>query len=117
MSPECIFCKIISGKAPGEIVYRDELVTAFKNISPIAPVHLLIVTNYHLDSVNESTAADEPTLGRLFTVARQLAEEQGISRTGYRLVINTGQDGGQSVFHLHMHLIGGKRFPFLFEGL
>ena len=117
MNPDCIFCKIIAGKAPGEIVYRDDLVTAFTNIHPIAPVHILVVTNHHLSSVNEATPADEPTLGRLITVARQLAEEQEISQTGYRLVINTGQDGGQTIFHLHVHLIGGKRFPFLLEGL
>jgi histidine triad (HIT) family protein len=117
MNPDCIFCKIITGKAPGEIVYHDDLVTAFKNIHPISPVHILMVTNQHLASVNETTKTDEPTLGRMITVARQLALELGINQTGYRLVINTGPDGGQSVFHLHMHLIGGKRFPFLFEGL
>ena len=117
MNSDCIFCKIIAGIAPGEIVYRDDLVTAFINIHPIAPVHILIVTNHHLNSVNEATPAYEPTFGRLITVARQLAEEQGISQTGYRLVVNTGRDGGQSIFHLHMHLIGGKHFPILLEGL
>jgi histidine triad (HIT) family protein len=117
MNPECIFCKIIAGKAPGEIIYHDDLVTAFNNIHPIAPVHILIVTNHHLNSVNEAAPPDEPTLGRLITVARQLAEQHGISQSGYRLVINTGRDGGQSIYHLHMHLIGGKRFPFLLEGL
>ncbi len=105
----CIFCKIIAGEAPAQIVYRDELVTAFHDIHPVAPVHILIVPNRHIASVNRVAAEDEAALGRLFTVARRLAAEQGIAEQGYRLIVNTGRHGGQVVPHLHMHLIGGRR--------
>ncbi|RMF48150.1 MAG: histidine triad nucleotide-binding protein [Anaerolineae bacterium] len=106
---ECIFCKIVAGKAHGEVLYQDDLVTAFRDIHPIAPVHLLIVPNRHIASVNHVDAADEPALGRMFRVARQLAAEMGIAESGYRLSVNTGFDGGQAVHHLHMHLLGGRR--------
>jgi histidine triad (HIT) family protein len=110
--PDCVFCKIIAGQAPGEIVYRDQWVTAFRDIRPLAPTHILIVPNKHLPSVNEVQAEDEPVLGRLFTVARQLAEQEGIAQSGYRLIVNTGPHSGQMVFHLHMHLLGGQRMRF-----
>ena len=106
--PDCIFCRIIEGQAPGEKVYQDEQVTAFRDIHPVAPTHILIVPNRHLASVNDVTLADEPALGRLFIVARQLAEQEGL-RSGYRLIVNTGPHAGQGVFHLHLHLIGGQR--------
>jgi histidine triad (HIT) family protein len=115
MNPDCIFCRIIAGTAPAEIVYRDDRVIAFQNLHPIAPVHLLIVPFTHLESVNTTKAEDEPLLGHLITVARHLAVETEIDQSGYRLVINTGPDGGQSVFHLHLHLIGGRHLPFHFE--
>lgn len=105
----CIFCEITAGRAPAKIVYQDEQVTAFEDIHPISRVHLLIVPNRHLASVNEITAEDEPLMGHLFSVARRLAEEAGIQHSGYRLVTNTGPDAGQAVFHVHMHLIGGER--------
>ncbi len=110
--PDCIFCKIIARQAPGEILYQDERVTAFRDIRPLAPTHVLIVPNKHLASVNEVSEADEPVLGHLFTVARLLAEQEGIDQTGYRLIVNTGPHSGQIVFHLHMHLIGGQRMRF-----
>ena len=106
---DCIFCKIINGQAPATIVHKDEAVTAFLDIHPVAPTHLLIVPNKHIASVNEITPEDEPVLGQLFTVAKQLAERAGIHASGYRLIINTGAHGGQIVFHLHMHLLGGGR--------
>jgi histidine triad (HIT) family protein len=109
--PNCVFCRIIAGQAPAQIVYRDDQVIAFHDNHPIAPVHLLVVPNHHLASVNEAAAAEEPLLGHLITTARQLAEETGIASTGYRLVINTGPHSGQAVFHLHLHLIGGKPLP------
>jgi histidine triad (HIT) family protein len=115
MKLDCIFCQIIAGKAPAKIVYSDHQVTAFTNLNPIAPVHLLVVPNIHLQSVNDTMRENEAVLGHLITVARQLAVESGVDQSGYRLVINTGPDGGQSVFHLHLHLIGGRRLPFLFE--
>jgi len=108
MSP-CIFCKIIRGEAPGKILYRDEQVTAFRDIHPVAPVHILIVPNRHILSVNDLTPKDEPLIGHLFTVARQLVKQEGINESGYRLIVNTGAHGGQTVPHLHLHLIGGQR--------
>ena len=115
MRPDCIFCKIIAGQAPAEIVYHDDLATAFQNLNPIAPIHLLVVPNRHIESVNTAGTEDEPMLGYLVSVARRLAVENGIDQSGYRLIINTGPDAGQSVFHLHLHLIGGRHLPFRFE--
>ncbi len=106
---ECVFCKIIAGELPAKKLYQDELVTAFRDIHPVAPTHILIVPNQHIVSVNESQPADEATLGRMFTTARLLAEQEGIAGSGYRLTINTGPHAGQVVFHLHMHLMGGQR--------
>jgi histidine triad (HIT) family protein len=111
--PDCIFCKIIAGAAPGKIVYHDEQVTAFHDKHPVAPVHILVIPNRHVVSVNELEDADEALAGHLFTGARKLAREFGIQDSGYRLIVNTGPDSGQAVFHLHLHLIGGRhvRFP------
>jgi histidine triad (HIT) family protein len=109
---DCIFCRIITGEAPGEIVYADEQATAFRDIHPVGPVHILIIPNKHIASVNDLQPEDEPLMGHLFTVARQLAQEQGIDRSGYRLIVNTGPNSGQAVFHLHLHLIGGQRMRF-----
>lgn len=103
-----IFSKIIAGEIPADIVYRDELVTAFRDIAPQAPVHILIVPNKEIATVNDATAEDEQMLGRLFTVAARLAGEMGIDESGYRLMVNCNRDGGQEVFHLHMHLLGGR---------
>ena len=108
----CIFCDIIEGKRPAQILFQDELVTSFRDISPVAPTHILIVPNKHLESVNVIEPADEPALGRMWTVARRLAEQEGIAANGYRLVANTGHHGGQGVFHLHMHLMGGQRMRY-----
>lgn len=112
---ECIFCKIITGKAPARVVYRDQTVTAFWDARPIAPVHILVVPNQHIISVNQTVTAHEPMLGHLITTARQIAIEQGVDQSGYRLVINTGLDAGQSIFHLHLHIIGGRQMPFHFR--
>ena len=110
---DCTFCDIVAGRKPGKIVYQDEQVTAFWDIHPAAPVHLLIVPNRHIASVNEAAAEDAALLGRLFSAARQLAQEQGIHQSGYRLIVNTGPDSGQMIQHLHMHLLGGRhmRYP------
>lgn len=105
----CIFCKIIAGEAPGEILYQDDRVTAFRDIHPVAPTHILVVPNTHIASVNELEEEDEALVGRLFTVARQIARQEGIDASGYRLIVNTGAHGGQVVYHLHLHLIGGQR--------
>ncbi len=104
-----IFSKIIAGEIPSDIVYQDELVTAFRDINPRAPTHILIVPNKEIVSVNDVSADDEAALGRLFTAARQIAQEQGIAQSGYRLIVNVGSDGGQEVMHLHMHILGGRK--------
>ncbi len=109
MAQDCIFCKIVAGEIPSKQVYRDDLVTAFHDINPVAPVHVLIVPNEHILSVAAVKPEHEPLLGHMFTVARQIAEELGVAESGFRLVVNTGSDGGQDVYHLHMHLLGGKR--------
>jgi histidine triad (HIT) family protein len=112
MTDSCIFCKIVSGEANATVVYRDEHVTAFRDINPVAPTHILIVPNRHIESVSTLKAEDEPLIGHLFTVASQLANEEGISNDGYRLITNTGVNGGQTVLHLHLHLIGGQRMRY-----
>ena len=109
MSENCIFCKIIAKEIPGEILYQDGLVTAFRDIDPAAPVHILIVPNKHIPSMNEVTLEDAALLGHLQLVAQKLAAEEGIDQKGYRLVTNTGDDGGQVVYHIHLHLMGGKK--------
>lgn len=108
----CIFCQIIAGKSPSQMLYQDEQVSAFRDIHPAAPTHILLAPNRHIASVNDLTAEDEPLIGHLFTVARQLARQEGIDQSGYRLIVNTGAHGGQTIFHLHVHLIGGQRMRF-----
>ena len=109
---QCIFCDIIAGTRPSQRVYADEQVTAFRDIHPAAPTHILIVPNKHIASVNDLTAEDELLAGHLFSVARQVAEMEGVQESGYRLIVNTGPNSGQAVFHLHLHLIGGQRMRF-----
>jgi histidine triad (HIT) family protein len=103
-----IFARIIAKEAPAEIVYQDDLVTAFKDIHPQAPIHILIVPNKEIPTVDDVSPEDELMLGRMFTVARILARDMGIGDTGYRLIVNCKNDGGQEVYHLHMHLLGGR---------
>lgn len=103
-----IFARIIRGELPADIVYQDELVTAFRDIDPQAPTHVLIVPNREIATVNDVTSDDEAALGRLFTVAARLAESEGIAEDGYRLIVNCNRHGGQEVYHLHMHLLGGR---------
>ena len=104
---DCIFCKIITGDIPSTNVFRDEQVTAFRDLHPAAPIHILIVPNKHIDSVNMLTNDDEQLIGHLFTTAKQLAAQEGIAEDGYRLIINTNANAGQTVFHIHLHLLGG----------
>lgn len=103
-----IFSKIIAKEIPADIVYEDELVLAFRDIAPSAPVHILIIPKAEIATVNDVTAADEAALGRLFTVAARIAEGEGIAQDGFRLIVNCNAHGGQEVFHLHMHLVGGR---------
>ena len=107
MAQETIFSKIIRKEIPANIVYQDELVTAFRDISPQAKTHILIIPNKVIPTVNDVTEQDEVTLGRLFTVAAKIAKEEGIAEDGYRLIVNCNKHGGQEVFHIHMHLVGG----------
>jgi histidine triad (HIT) family protein len=111
----CVFCKIISSESPARILYRDDLVTAFLDNHPIAATHILIVTNRHIGSVNELEPEDESLVGHMVMVAKLLAAQKGIAEGGYRLVVNTGAHGGQTVFHLHLHLIGGRLARFALE--
>lgn len=104
-----IFGKIIAKEIPADIVYQDDRVTAFKDINPVAPIHILIVPNQEIPTVDHVTPDDEALLGHLFVVARQIARDLGIAENGYRLIVNCRGDGGQEVFHLHMHLLGGKK--------
>ena len=108
----CIFCEIISGQASGAILYRDDEVTAFRDIHPIASTHILIVPNRHIVSINELEETDSNLIGHMVLVAKNLAEKEDVAEKGYRVIMNTGRDGGQSVLHLHLHLIGGKRARF-----
>lgn len=104
-----IFDKIIRGELPADIVYQDDLVTAFRDINPLAPIHILIVPNKVIATVNDLTAADEQMAGRMLLAAATIAAQEGIAESGYRLIINCNHDGGQEVYHLHMHLLGGRR--------
>lgn len=103
-----LFTKIIQGDIPADIVYQDDLVTAFRDINPAAPTHILIVPNKEIPTVNDLTEEDEQVAGRLLLTAKKLAAQEGIAEAGYRLIINCNQHGGQEVFHLHLHLIGGR---------
>ena len=111
---DCIFCKIVRGEIPSKGVYRDDLVYAFHDINPVAPTHILIIPIKHIVGVQSLEPEDECVVGHMFYVARRIAEDLGLApdkdlNRGYRLVFNVGRDAGQSVFHLHLHLIGGRR--------
>lgn len=106
---DCIFCDIVAGKIPSEIIYQDEEVVAFRDINPQAPTHLLIIPKKHIPSLTHLSEAELPLIGHMVNVANQLAKKEGIFEKGYRLAINCGEQGGQLVPHLHLHLLGGRR--------
>ena len=108
MAAETIFSKIIRREIPADIVYQDELVTAFRDIAPQANTHILIIPNKLIPTINDVTEQDEAMLGRLFSVAAKIAKQEGIAEDGYRLIMNCNKHGGQEVFHIHMHLVGGE---------
>ncbi|WP_070962982.1 purine nucleoside phosphoramidase [Vibrio sonorensis] len=108
MAEETIFSKIIRKEIDADVVYQDDLVTAFRDINPRAPVHLLIIPNVLIPTVNDVEAEHELALGRMITVAKKLAKEEGVAEDGYRLIINCNSHGGQEVYHIHLHLLGGK---------
>jgi len=108
MSEETIFSKIIRQEIATPLLYQDDLVTAFRDISPKAKSHILIIPNKLIPTINDVTEDDELCLGRMVTVAKKLAKEEGIDENGYRLIFNCNEDGGQEVYHIHMHLVGGE---------
>ena len=110
MEENCLFCKIAAGRIPSKIVYQDEDVVAFEDINPQAPYHILLIPRRHIASMADLTEEDGTLLARLFMVAAKLAHKLGFDESGYRFVTNVGPDAGQSVFHLHFHLLGGRKF-------
>jgi histidine triad (HIT) family protein len=106
--PDCLFCRIAAGEVPADIVHDDDLVVAFRDVSPKAPTHLLLIPRRHIASAAELSGTDAEMLGRLFGVAAKLAREAGVAEDGYRMVTNVGRGAGQSVAHLHFHLLGGR---------
>ena len=109
MSDDCLFCKIIAGEIPSNKVYEDRDVYAFHDISPAAPTHILIIPKKHIAAVKDASSEDAELLGRLTLKAAEIARKHGLEEDGYRFVINTGSDGGQTVFHIHLHILGGRR--------
>jgi histidine triad (HIT) family protein len=112
MSENCLFCKIVRGEIPASKVYEDDVCIAFNDISPQAPTHILVIPREHLDSLDKAEDRHREALGQLMLAAAGIARDNGFSDDGYRVVINTNRDGGQTVFHLHVHLLGGRPFVF-----
>ena len=106
---DCFFCKIVAGEIAADILYQDEEVIAFRDINPLAPIHLLIIPRKHISSLVQLSEVESSLIGNMVNTANQLAKKEGIAENGYRLVINCGQQGGQGVPHLHMHLLGGRQ--------
>lgn len=110
---DCLFCKIIDGKIPAQKVFEDDEVIAFRDVNPQAPTHILLVPRRHITTLNDLTPTDVTLVGKLLLQAKTLAEQEGIAEGGYRTVFNCNRDGGQSVYHIHLHLLGGRalRWP------
>ena len=110
---DCLFCKIRDGEIQGDIVYEDDDVLAFNDVNPQAPIHVLIIPKRHISTTNDLNDADEVIMGKLFSVAKTIASQRGVSDDGYRMVVNCNQKAGQTVFHIHMHLLAGRvmRWP------
>jgi histidine triad (HIT) family protein len=106
---DCLFCKIVNGEIPSTVVYQDEQVMAFRDINPVAPTHILVIPKNHIASTNDVTEKDEQLLGHMLAVVKPIVDKEGITESGYRLIINTGPDANQVVFHLHLHILGGQR--------
>lgn len=109
MPEETIFRKIINKEIPSDMLYQDDFVTAFRDITPRAPTHILIVPNKLIATVNDIEVDDEQLIGKMYTVAKKIAKQQGIAGSGYRLIMNCNEDGGQEVYHIHLHLLGGRK--------
>lgn len=108
MSEDCLFCKLISGEIPATEVYRDDDIFAFEDINPIAPTHILVIPIKHLSDIKSANEDDQELIGKMLLIANQIATEKGLAKDGFRYVINTGKNGGQTVYHLHLHIIGGR---------
>lgn len=108
---DCIFCQIVKKEIPSQTVYQDEKIIVFKDTNPVAPVHLLIVPKEHIPSVNHLEKKDQELIGQIFLLAQKIARDQGIAESGYRLSFNVGRNAGQTVDHLHLHLMGGEKLP------
>jgi histidine triad (HIT) family protein len=106
---DCLFCKIAAGDIPADIIYESDTAIAFRDISPKAPTHVLIIPREHIRTVNDLEPSHEGIVGSLFTAARQVADDEGLAAAGYRLVMNCNEGAGQSVFHLHLHVLGGRK--------
>ncbi len=109
MVQDCIFCKIVAGEIPANQVYADEFVIAFHDIAPQAPTHILVIPRKHISDMNEASPRDQALLGHMMLCASRIAADAGLAESGYRLVLNTGPDARQSVFHIHLHILGGRR--------
>lgn len=109
---DCIFCLIARGEIPSGKVFEDDICVAFNDLSPQAPTHILIIPRQHIDSLDKAGSDDKATLGHLLSVAAEIARDRGFADAGYRVVINTNSDGGQTVFHVHLHLLAGRQFVF-----
>jgi len=105
---DCLFCKILDNEIPADIVYESDTALAFRDINPQAPTHVLIIPRKHISTINDLEADDEQLVGTLFTAAREIAAAEGVSEEGYRVVMNCNAGAGQSVFHVHMHMLGGR---------
>ncbi len=108
MSSDCLFCKILAGEIPAEFVYESDNAVAFRDINPQAPTHVLVIPRKHIATINDIKADDEAIVGSLYTAAREIAAAEGLSDDGYRAVMNCNEGAGQSVFHIHLHVLGGR---------
>jgi len=113
MSEDCLFCKINNKEIPADIVYEDDKVLAFRDINPQAPIHTLIIPHRHISSLNEANADDQELLGYMVLTAAQIAKDNGVDESGYRLVMNCNEHGGQTVFHIHLHILAGRQLTHL----
>jgi len=108
MSSDCLFCKILAGEIPADLVYESETAVAFRDINPKAPTHVLVIPRKHISTINDIEPDDQEIIGSLYTAAKEIAAQAGIADDGYRAVMNCNEDAGQSVFHIHLHVLGGR---------
>ena len=107
---ECLFCKIVAGEIPATVVFENERIVAFQDIQPQAPTHILIIPRKHIPTINDLTQGDQSLIGEMTSIAKDIAKQEGLDKPGYRLVFNCNKDAGQAVYHIHLHLLGGRKF-------